>query len=607
MKGLSKSIGPALFAAGLSPLLAGDVALASAEPVALPSASYLWLWGMVGFGVICLLGVIGTLHRIRRIGTSFRDRNLLLQMLIDSISSPIFYKSREGVYLGGNEAFYRMLGRTAEEVVGRTVFEVAPPELAEIYYKADQELYESGGTQRYETRVRFADNEVRDVLFTKSLFHDGAGKVAGLIGVMVDISRRKKAELDLQQAYGLLEARVEERTRELARAESEARQQRDYLHLIIESLGHGLLVINARDYRILLANSSARKYGDPLGKRCHEVAHGSSVPCATEGHTCPLDEVVRTGKPVVVEHIHELPVSGTQYVEVHAHPVFDDNGEVSAIIENCLDITERKQAEMAMVEARDMAERTSSLMSEFLTTVSHELRTPLTSVQGFAKLIARNFDTHFMPLCVGEAELTRRALRIRENLNIILSEGDRLIHLVNENLDLSRLESGRAIWSMEKSRPAEMAERAVMSMRVLLDDSGLEFSVEAASDLPDIECDPDRIHQVLVNLLSNAVKFTPRGSVRIEVAAVEEGVRFSVRDTGPGIPEAEYENVFSKFGQLGNKLTEKPQGTGLGLPICREIVRRHGGFIWVESEVGKGSEFVFVLPLVPPERLQEQD
>ena len=246
-----------------------------------------------------------------------------------------------------------------------------------------------------------------------------------------------------------------------------------------------------------------------------------------------------------------------------------------------------------------------SMKSAFLSSVSHELRTPLTSILGYAKLIAKNFEKHFLPVVAADAKLGAQAGRIRQNLTIIQLEGERLGRMINDVLDLHKIESGHMTWNFGAHAPAELVAAAAAVASSLFNVPPHPRLVLAVTpDLPLVQADPDRIHQVLINLLANASKFAPWGTVTVRASALQpDWVLFEVSDTGVGIPAGDIPKLFSRFQQLRNRdtLTEKPQGTGLGLAICKEIVERHGGEIRVESAPSQGSLFAFTLPTASPE------
>lgn len=264
----------------------------------------------------------------------------------------------------------------------------------------------------------------------------------------------------------------------------------------------------------------------------------------------------------------------------------------------------RRLAEKAVeLEAANVRlKELDSLKSGFLATVSHDLRTPLTSIMGFAKLISRDFRKYFAPLAKNHDRLSRLAERIASNLAIIEGEGERLTRLINDFLDLSKIEAGRAEWRDAPVDVAAIVARAADAVCVDLQAKpGVAFSMELAPDLPPLFMDQDRLSQILVNLLGNAVKFTDEGGVRLKAAVAGDMLRVEVADTGQGVPRESLEKIFDKFHQAeaGDTVEEgrRRKGTGLGLAICRQIVEHYDGRIWAESELGRGSTFIMELPL----------
>jgi GAF domain-containing protein/DNA-binding response OmpR family regulator len=260
---------------------------------------------------------------------------------------------------------------------------------------------------------------------------------------------------------------------------------------------------------------------------------------------------------------------------------------------------EVQTAKLEAEEARKIAEKANDAKSAFLSTVSHELRTPLTSVLGFAKIIKKRLDEKVFPVTdKSDPKTVKTIQQVSENLKVVVSEGERLTHLINDVLDLAKIEAGKMEWNMETVSMAEIAERAIAATTALFEQNQLELDKHIDPALPDISGDRDKLIQVMVNLISNAVKFTPKGKVICRIERKNEEIVVSVTDTGIGIAPEDHAAVFEQFKQVGDTLTDKPKGTGLGLPICKEIIEHHGGRIWVESELGKGSTFSFALPVV---------
>jgi Na+/proline symporter/nitrogen-specific signal transduction histidine kinase len=264
--------------------------------------------------------------------------------------------------------------------------------------------------------------------------------------------------------------------------------------------------------------------------------------------------------------------------------------EASQVIEYSRKLEQKSQAlEQATRELRRANQRLTELdrlKDEFISTVSHELRTPLTSIRSFSEILLDNPD-----------------LRLEERnqfLDIVVKESERLTRLINDILDLSKIEAGQMDWHLTTCDPRAIIDDALAATSGLFKDKQVEVEPELAERPPPITVDRDRLMQVVINLLSNAAKFVEagRGRVRVRLACEGRDLAVSVEDNGPGIAAEHCEAVFEKFRQLGgNPMTGKPQGSGLGLTICRQIVEHFGGRIWVEPAVPHGSVFRFTLPV----------
>jgi Na+/proline symporter/nitrogen-specific signal transduction histidine kinase len=246
---------------------------------------------------------------------------------------------------------------------------------------------------------------------------------------------------------------------------------------------------------------------------------------------------------------------------------------------------ELEAATQELTTANERLKELDKLKDDFVTTVSHELRTPLTSIRSFSEIV---HDNPNLPI-----------EQRREFLRVIVQESERLTRLINDILDLAKMEAGKAEWHMAEIAPRAVIEQALAATKGLFPTDGrVRLEVSLADDLPIVHADADRLTQVIVNLISNAVKFSDKetGWVRLEAYQEDGALRVNVRDNGIGIAKKDHSKIFERFQQAGNTLTDKPKGTGLGLPICREILRHLGGQIWVESEIGKGTTFLFRIP-----------
>lgn len=247
--------------------------------------------------------------------------------------------------------------------------------------------------------------------------------------------------------------------------------------------------------------------------------------------------------------------------------------------------------------AKAKAEDANEAKSAFLSTVSHELRTPLTSVLGFAKIIRKRLENKIFPaVTINDQKIKRTMKQVSDNLNVVVSEGERLTNLINDVLDLAKIESGRMEWNKKPVFLQDVINRAIASTSSLFEEKGLPLKKKIPEDLPLIHADEDKLIQVVINLLSNSVKFTDKGQVEIEAYVDNGQIMVEVQDTGIGIDEEDKHKVFERFRQAGDTLTDKPKGTGLGLPICREIIEHHDGIIWMKSDPGIGSTFYFSIP-----------
>ena len=288
-----------------------------------------------------------------------------------------------------------------------------------------------------------------------------------------------------------------------------------------------------------------------------------------------------------------MVASVTQEENIGIEEVFDILDEATQVRAYSKELESKQhELEAATAELRLANERLRELdrmKDDFISTVTHELRTPLTSVRALSEML------HDDP----RMELADR----KRFLGIIVSETERLTRLINQILDMAKLESGRAEWTSSAVDIGQVVREAMDSLGQLFREKAVALVGDIPAQGPIVQADRDRLTQVMVNLLSNAVKFVPGGSGRVVVRVTAEDrlVRVLVADNGPGLTREECSVIFEKFRQGGNTMTDKPKGTGLGLPISRQIVEYFGGNLWVESEPGAGANFIFTVPLPAPE------
>lgn len=255
-------------------------------------------------------------------------------------------------------------------------------------------------------------------------------------------------------------------------------------------------------------------------------------------------------------------------------------------------------ARHAAEEARAIAEAANAAKSDFLANVSHELRTPLASIFGFTRIVQKRLEERLVPQIEdADPKLQRTISQVEENLQIILDESQRLMTMINDLLDLEKIEAGRMEWNMHPMDVGAVIRQAGSATSALFEGKNLQLAVAVQAELPWINGDPDRIKQVAINLISNAVKFAPHGTVTVRAYQRDQEVIVDVIDEGIGIDPKDHDLVFEKFRQVGDTLTSKPKGTGLGLAISKEIITRHQGRIWFTSAPNQGSIFSFALPV----------
>jgi len=267
---------------------------------------------------------------------------------------------------------------------------------------------------------------------------------------------------------------------------------------------------------------------------------------------------------------------------VRGVPVLNENGNIVEWIKTCIDISERKKVEE---ETKNSAE----IKTKFTSIISHELRTPLTAIKEGISIV---LDGSTGGINDEQKDFLDTAKR-----NV-----DRLTRLINDVLDFQKMEAGRARLNLQINDIDEVIGYVENTMKPLAAKKGLEIFVETEDSLPDIQCDKDKIIQVLMNLINNALKFTEKGNITITAKRIDGSIDFAVKDTGPGIKNQDLPRLFKPFEQLETTRDKRAGGSGLGLSICKEIIDMHRGKIYAESEFGKGSTFHFLLPIQVEQR-----
>ncbi|WP_445634970.1 histidine kinase [Nostoc sp. DSM 114161] len=261
----------------------------------------------------------------------------------------------------------------------------------------------------------------------------------------------------------------------------------------------------------------------------------------------------------------------------------DSDGQPEFFLAMIEDITERKQTELKLRASQEAAEAASRAKSEFLATMSHELRTPLNAIMGLSQLLQQEI--------VGSLNEKQK-----EYINCIYTSGEQLLAVINDILDLSKVEAGKEELLLLPLSVSEICNYAISTVRDGALEKGLQLTYEIDPEADTCIADERRIKQMLLNLLANAVKFTPSGEVSLVVKKLPQGMKFIVSDTGIGIDSSQFQFLFEPFKQLDSKLNRQYEGTGLGLALTRKLARLHGGDVTVTSTLGEGSQFTLFLP-----------
>ena len=393
----------------------------------------------------------------------------------------------------------------------------------------------------------------------------------------------KQSRFALEKTFNELQTESKERVQ----AEEKVKAQNSFLRSALEALTHPFYLIDATTYAIKLANKASGFGVYAPGTPCYQLTHHRQTPCAGDQHPCAIVMTKKTKAPVMVEHTHFGQDGREKNVEVHAYPIFDDQGEVCEIIEYTLDITERKKGERALTMAKLEAESANQAKSEFLANMSHEIRTPLNGIVGMVELaMDTTLDDHQ-----------------RNIFFTINNEVNSLLAIINDILDFSKIEAGRLELEEMPFNLRNLVEDVANSTALAAEQKHLEFLCYLSPELPPFMTgDPGRLRQILKNLAGNSVKFTEAGEIFIRGELLsEEGdrlkVRFEVKDTGIGIAKDKQEDIFESFKQADGSTTRKYGGTGLGTAISKQLAELMGGEIGVESELGRGSTFWFTVNL----------
>jgi PAS domain S-box-containing protein len=510
---------------------------------------------------------LGQFIERKRAEETKRNHDERTRLIMENALDAVIETDADGRVTRWNAQAERIFGWGREEVLGRPLTEtIIPPEAALPHAEGIARFLETGAGPMLNRRVEVAALRRDGTRFPIELSITAVqtGGNWSFNAFVRDISERKAAEERLRSQTALLES-------------------------ILRHIGDGVLVAD-RSGRLLLVNEAAERLcGLPVEREAGPRARRMGL-YHPDRKTPLREEELPSCRAARGENVDDMEIylSNEAHPEgrwllCNARPVSIDGGDPVAGVVVLRDNTLRKSGEEAMRAAMEAAESANRTKSEFLANVSHELRTPLNGILGMLELAL-------------SSELTPEQ---REFLNLARAAAENQLAVVNDILDFAKIESGRFEIRPSAFDLREQVKTSLGTLAVRAARKGLEFSIDVDPDLPStLLGDPVRLRQVLLNLVGNAVKFTDKGFIRVHAAVESKGsdgvvLGFSVKDTGIGIPAGKLQLIFEPFAQADGSLTRRYAGTGLGLTIAAELVKRMGGAIRVESEEGKGSCFRF--------------
>jgi PAS domain S-box-containing protein len=506
-----------------------------------------------------LIGGVGIdISRQKNAERALREREADFRALFDD--APVAYHEldTENRITRVNKTELAMLGYTAEEMVGRTVWEFIVEEASHdtIPARLASELHLEA-TQR---TFRRKDGSVVPVLMRHRLITDSNNEVCGMRSTLQDISALKRVEHELRQAEEKYRSIFENAIEGIFQTTPDGRFQ-SANPALARILGYA----SPDELTRQLSDISRQLYVDP--DRRKEFIQAMEQNSAVEGF---VSQVYRQDGAVI-------------WISEHARSVTDERGHVIYFEGTVEDITSRRQAEDEIAKARDTALESARLKTEFLANMSHEIRTPMNGIIGMTGLL---LDSEQTP-------------KQRDFTVTIQQSADALLHIINDILDFSKIEAGMLVFEEIDFDLPSVVEGATELLAGRAAAKKLELATMVHSEVPcALRGDPGRLRQVITNLVGNAVKFTETGEVVVRARMAEESwgevlVRFDICDTGIGIAPEAQGKLFQAFVQADGSTTRKYGGTGLGLAICKQLVKQMGGSIGVQSEPTKGSIFWF--------------
>ena len=476
----------------------------------------------------------------------------LLASIIESTDDAIITKSLDATITSWNPGAERMYGYSREEVVGKSLSLLVPTGLENDIPVLLSRLRAGERINHYETRRQTKDGRVLDVSLSLSPLHDGSGALVGAATIARDVTQQKE-----------MEARLRRSQNELAAAQSMAQV--------------GSWSLDLRDNRRSWSNEFCRIYGlSPDGNFSPEEVLARIHPDDLEKVSRVTDDALKSLDPFTIEYRIRRPDGSERTIEARG-AVVAESGKPVGLSGTVHDVTDRRMIEQERQSALEEAERANRAKNDFLSRMSHELRTPLNAVLGFAQLLEMD------PL---EPEQ-------KENMSEIVKAGRHLLDLINEVLDIARIEAGKLRLSLEPVDPLQVTRECMSLLAPLAKEEGISLRLDDGHVTGYVTADRQRLKQVLLNLITNGIKYNRQKgtlTVSLKPPGKSGSVTLEVRDTGRGIPPHQIERIFAPFERLGAE-SSQVEGVGLGLALSKSLTEAMGGTISVKSEIEKGTTF----------------
>ena len=482
-----------------------------------------------------------------------------LYALVDSLPIHVVQKDLEGRVTFANQPLAELLGSTVNDLVGKTDHDLFPKELADKYRHDDLQVIASGklftDVEKNET-----DGDVRYFEVRKTPARDERGEICGVHAVFWDVTAKMAAEAALDH-------------------------ERFLLNTLLENVPDSIYFKDTDSNFTRVSRGLAEKFGLADAK---EAIGKSDADYFTEEHARPAREdelrVMSTGRPILAKIERETFDDGHEtWCSTTKLPLRSPSGAIVGTFGITRDISDLIRVEEELRKAMRAADAANEAKSDFLANMSHEIRTPMNAIIGMTDLL---IDTQ-----LNDTQ--------REYLNMVKESGEALLDLINDILDFSKIEAGKMELDETEFDLRQSLGDTLKSLALRAHTKGLELAFAVEPNVPErLVGDIGRIRQVIINLVGNAIKFTEDGEVVLEaciepISETEVRLHLMVRDTGIGISPSKCKTIFEAFRQADTSTTRSYGGTGLGLAICTRLVELMGGKIWVESELGKGSEFHF--------------